>query len=40
MVHAAMVFKEHRPLPMGDRAETDGAAPLAGETAPSGAPYR
>ena len=31
---------EHRPLPMGDRSETDGAAVPAGETAPSGAPYR
>jgi Lrp/AsnC family transcriptional regulator, leucine-responsive regulatory protein len=31
---------EHRPLPMGDRVETDGSAALAGETAPSGAPYR
>ena len=31
---------EHRPLPMGDRSETDVAAAPAGETAPSGAPYR
>jgi Lrp/AsnC family leucine-responsive transcriptional regulator len=31
---------EHRPLPMGDGAETDRPAMLAGETAPSGAPYR
>jgi Lrp/AsnC family leucine-responsive transcriptional regulator len=34
---------EHRPLPMGervDRVDLDGTEAAAGETAPSGAPYR